>query len=175
MHKDVERILVSEEEIQKRSKELGEEITRDYAGKTPIVVGLLKGSIPFMAELLKNIDLDCTIDFIRVSSYEGTQSSTLLIKTDLDGDVTGKDIIIVEDILDTGKTLDVITKHLLDKGANSVEICTLLDKKEGRKVEIEAKYVGYTIPLEFVIGFGLDYNEKYRNLPYVGVLKKSCW
>ena len=175
MHKDVKEILLTHEEITAKCKELGAAISKDYTNKEVILVGLLKGSIPFLAELSKYIDLDVTFDYMDVSSYDGAQSRNIVIKKDVDEDVKGKEILLVEDILDTGKTLSTVQAMFLEKGAKSVEIVTLLDKKEGRKVQIEAKYAGYEIPNAFVVGFGLDFNEKYRNLPYVGILKEEMY
>lgn len=175
MHKDVKEILYTQEEIVEKCKELAKQITNDYNDKEVILVGLLKGSVPFLAELSKYIELDVTFDYMDVSSYEGVESRTITIKKDLDQDVKGKDILLVEDILDTGKTLTTVKAMLEERGANSVEIVTMLDKKEGRTYPIEAKYVGFEIPNAFVIGFGLDFNEKYRHLPYVGILKEECY
>lgn len=175
MHKDVKEILYTQEEIVEKCKELAKQITNDYNDKEVILVGLLKGSVPFLAELSKYIELDVTFDYMDVSSYEGVESRTITIKKDLDQDVKGKDILLVEDILDTGKTLTIVKAMLEERGANSVEIVTMLDKKEGRTYPIEAKYVGFEIPNAFVIGFGLDFNEKYRQLPYVGILKEECY
>ncbi|UTY40779.1 hypoxanthine phosphoribosyltransferase [Allocoprobacillus halotolerans] len=175
MHKDVKEVLYTQEEIIEKCKELGQLISDDYAGKEVILVGLLKGSVPFLAELSKYIELDVTFDYMDVSSYEGVESRTITIKKDLDQDVKGKDILLVEDILDTGKTLTTVKAMLVERGASSVEIVTMLDKKEGRTYPIEAKYVGFEIPNAFVIGYGLDFNEKYRQLPYVGILKEECY
>ena len=175
MHKDVKEILYTQEEIVEKCKELAKQITNDYNDKEVILVGLLKGSVAFLAELSKYIELDVTFDYMDVSSYEGVESRTITIKKDLDQDVKGKDILLVEDILDTGKTLTTVKAMLEERGANSVEIVTMLDKKEGRTYPIEAKYVGFEIPNAFVIGFGLDFNEKYRQLPYVGILKEECY
>ncbi|OUQ75099.1 hypoxanthine phosphoribosyltransferase [Massilimicrobiota sp. An105] len=175
MHKDVKEILYTQEEIVEKCKELAKQITNDYNDEEVILVGLLKGSVPFLAELSKYIELDVTFDYMDVSSYEGVESRTITIKKDLDQDVKGKDILLVEDILDTGKTLTTVKAMLEERGANSVEIVTMLDKKEGRTYPIEAKYVGFEIPNAFVIGFGLDFNEKYRQLPYVGILKEECY
>lgn len=175
MHKDVKTILYTPEDITKRCKELAKTITEDYQGKQLLLVALLKGSVPFLAELSKHIELDVYFDYMDVSSYDGVQSRNIVIKKDIDQDVRGLELLLVEDILDTGKTLSTVKAMFLEKGAASVEIVTLLDKKEGRKVPIEAKYVGYDVPNEFIVGFGLDYNEKYRNLPYVGILKEECY
>lgn len=175
MHKDVKEILYTQEEITQKCKELAKTIMNDYHDKELILVGLLKGSVPFLAELSKYINLDLTFDYMDVSSYDGVESRTITIKKDIDQDVAGKDVLLVEDILDTGKTLTTVKAMLLEQGAISVEICTMLDKKEGRTFPIEAKYVGFDIPNAFVVGFGLDFNEKYRNLPYVGILKEECY
>lgn len=175
MHKNVKEILYTQDEIAFKCKELGKKIMNDYHDKDLILIGLLKGSVPFLAELSKYISLDVTFDYMDVSSYEGTQSRTVTIKKDIEQDVTGKDILLVEDILDTGKTLSTVKAMLEERGASSVEIVTMLDKKECRQFPIEAKYVGYEIPNAFVVGFGLDFNEKYRNLPYVGILKEECY
>ena len=177
MNKDVARILVSEEEIIRRSKELGKQITEDYKNKkAPILVALLKGSVPFLAELIKHIELDIEYDFMDVSSYEGTESiGDIRIIKDLDRSIRGEHVLLVEDIVDTGRTLKTVTKLMKDKGAVDVKVVSLLDKPDRRVVEIEAEYVGFTIPNEFVVGFGLDFDQKYRNLPYVGVLKEECY
>lgn len=175
MHKDIKEILYTQQDIIQKCKEIGKMITKDYQDKNVILIGLLKGSIPFLAELSKYIELDIVFDYMDVSSYEGAHSGSVAVLKDLDQDVKGKDILIVEDILDTGKTLTTVKAMLLERGAASVEIATLLDKKEGRLLPIEAKYVGYQIPNAFVVGFGLDYNQKYRNLPYVGILKEEVY
>ena len=173
---NVEKVLISEEEIVKRCKELGAQISKDYAGKNPMIIGLLKGSVPFMAELIKNIDIDCTIDFMAVSSYSGLESmGDVKIVKDLDTSIKGVNVLVVEDIVDTGKTLEKVKQLLYSKGANDVKVVSLLDKSDRRIVQIEAEYVGFVIPNEFVVGFGLDFNQKYRNLPYVGVLKEECY
>lgn len=176
MNQNIEKILVSEEEIVNRSKELGKQISEDYKGKNLLLVALLKGSVPFLAELIKYIDIDVEIDFMDVSSYAGTNSTgEVKIIKDLDTPIKGVDVIIVEDIVDTGRTTYTVKNLLLNKGANSVKIVTLLNKPEGRVCDIEAEYVAFTVPNEFVVGFGLDFNQKYRNLPYVGVLKEECY
>ena len=173
---NVEKVLISEEEIVKRCKELGAQISKDYAGKDPMIIGLLKGSVPFMAELIKNIDIDCTIDFMAVSSYSGLESmGDVKIVKDLDTSIKDVNVLVVEDIVDTGKTLEKVKQLLYSKGANDVKVVSLLDKPDRRIVQIEAEYVGFVIPNEFVVGFGLDFNQKYRNLPYVGVLKEECY
>lgn len=176
MNKDVKKVLVSQEQITERAKELGKQISEDYKDKYPILVALLKGSVPFMAELMKYIDIDMETEYMDVSSYAGTKSTgEVKIIKDLDRSIKGCDVIIVEDIVDTGRTLKTVKELLLSKGANSVKIVTLLDKPQGRIVEVDVDYVAFTIPDEFVIGFGLDFDQKYRNLPYVGVLKEECY
>ena len=176
MNKDVEKILFSEEDIETRCKELGAQIAKDYEGKSPILVGLLKGSVLFMSELVQRIDIDCEIDFMDVTSYSGTESQgDIKILKDLDRSIKDEYIILVEDIIDTGRTLKTVKEMMYSKGAKDVKIVSMLDKKERREVEIEGDYIGFTCPNEFVIGFGLDFNQKYRNLPYIGVLKEECY
>jgi hypoxanthine phosphoribosyltransferase len=173
---DIREVLVTEEEIQAKAKQIGEQITKDYEGEQPLLVGLLRGSIPFMADLIKNIDLDIQFDTMDVSSYEGTESvGQIRIVKDLDTAVKGLDIILVEDIVDTGKTLYTIKAELLHRGAKSVKIATLLNKSARRVLDIEADYIGFEVPDEFVVGYGMDFNQKYRCLPYIGVLKKECY
>ena len=173
MNKDIEEIFLSEEQINEICKKMGDEITKDYAGKEPVFIGYMKGALPFMTELLKRVDLKCTVEYLRIKSYEGTMSTGKIEVIGGLPDVKGKDVIIVEDILDTGHTLVESMKFF--KEANSVKIAVLLDKFEARKFPIEADYVGVKIPKKFVVGFGLDYNENYRNLPYIGVLKKEVY
>ncbi len=173
---DISEILIDEVEINNICKRLGEQISKDYKDKKLYLICILKGSLPFTADLMKNITCDCVLDFMSVSSYNGTQTSGFVnIKKDIDSDVRGCDVLIIEDILETGITLSRVKEILLDRGVNSVKICTLLDKPENRKVDIEADYLGATIPDKFVIGYGLDYNEKYRNLPFVGVLSPKVY
>ena len=169
----LERILISQEQLKKRIAELGREISADYKGKEPLFVGILRGSIMFYADLLREISIDCKMDFMSLSSYCGT-NSTGEVRTmlDLRESIKGRHVVIVEDIVDTGLTLDYLLKNLQSRGAASIEICCLLDKPANRKIEVQPKYVGFQIENEFVIGYGLDYNELYRNLPYVGVFKK---
>lgn len=176
MERDVESILISEEELKQICKDLGEQITRDYEGKNLLVVSVLKGAVVFMADLLREIKCDCQIDFIAVSSYSGTKTTGVVkFKKDLDIDPDGMDILIVEDILDSGITLSYLSGVLKGRNAKSIKICTLLDKPANRKADIKADYVGRVIPDAFVIGYGLDYDEKYRNLPYIGILKPSVY
>ena len=177
MHKLVKKILINETEITEKCKELGAVLTDKYKDQQPpLFVALLKGSVPFLAELVKHIDLDLEFDFMDVSSYEGTKSTgDIRILKDLDRSIEGLDIILVEDIIDTGRTLSNVKEMLYNKGANKVEVVTLLDKPERREVPISAEYVGFVIPNEFVVGYGLDFDQKFRNLPYVGVLKDECY
>ncbi len=176
MERDVKNILVSEEELKQICKRLGEQITRDYQGKNLLVVSVLKGAVVFMGDLLREIKCDCQIDFIAVSSYSGTKTTGVVkFKKDLDIDPDGMDILIIEDILDSGITLSYLKGVLMGRNASSIKICTLLDKPANRKADIKADYVGKVIPDEFVIGYGLDYDEKYRNLPYVGILDPSVY
>ncbi len=178
MIKDVEKILLSEEKIEQTVTRLASEISRDYEGKKLLLLGILKGSVVFMGDLMKHISIPVQIDFMRVSSYgHGTVSSGRVnIILDLfRNDIGECDILIVEDIIDSGKTLSYLTQYLKNKGAHSVRTCTMLDKPSRREVDFEPDYVGEEIPDEFVVGYGLDYNEDYRALPYVGVLKRSVY
>lgn len=173
---DIREILISENEIQERAKQLGEQITKDYFSKKPLLVGLLRGSVPFLADLMKNIDLDIQFDTMDVSSYEGTESvGEIRILKDLDTPIKGLDIILVEDIVDTGRTLQTVKNTLLHRGAASVTICTLLNKSARRTVDIQADYIGFEVADEFVVGYGMDFNQKYRCLPYIGVLNAECY
>lgn len=177
MKKDIERVLISEEQIAQAVQKIAKQIEEDFEGKEVLFVGLLKGSVAFMADLIKAYTKACTIDFMAVSSYgAGTESSGRVnIIKDLSQPIDGKDIVIVEDIIDSGNTLSFIKAYFAAKNANSVKICTLLNKPERRVVNIDVDYIGYEIPDEFVVGYGLDYNEHYRNLPYVGILKRSVY
>lgn len=163
-------VLISREKVEERIKELAKEIEKDYAGKELVCVGLLKGSVMFMADLIKAVDLDLRIDFMKVSSYGSGTNSTGVVKIlkDVDVDLAGKDVLIVEDIIDTGLTILNVKDFLSKKNPNSVRVCTLLDKPSRRVVEVKGEYVGFEIPDEFVVGYGLDFDEKYRNLPFVG-------
>ena len=178
MHQDIERVLLTKEQIQARIQELGAELLRDYGDKTPIFIGVLKGVVVFYADMIRAFDAPCQLDFMWISSYQGTQSTgKMLVRQDVTTDLTGRHVVILEDILDTGRSLQFVVQHLKEKGAASVRVCTLLDKPEGRVAgyDIKAEYVGFSIPNAFVVGYGLDYNEKYRNLPYVGILKPSVY
>ncbi|MBR2714622.1 MAG: hypoxanthine phosphoribosyltransferase [Ruminococcus sp.] len=173
----IERILITEEQIKEAVSRITKQLEEDYKDKKVLFVGLLKGSIAFMADIVKSYSLMCQIDFMDVSSYgSSTESSgTVNIIKDLSQSVEGKDVVIIEDIIDSGNTLSFIMQYLASKKANSVRICTLLNKPSRRKVDIAVDYIGYDIPDEFVVGYGLDYDEYYRNLPYVGVLKRSVY
>ncbi len=177
MHEHVESILYSEEQLRQRVRELGAQITADYAGKEPVLASVLRGSYIFMADLTRAIDLPVTVDFMAVSSYgAGTKRSGQgEIKKDLSDSIEGRDLIIVEDILDSGNTLFYLMEILKARKPASIRICTLMDKPDRRTQPIVADYVGFTIPDAFVVGYGLDYDEKYRNLPYVGILKPSVY
>lgn len=178
MHKDLEKVMITEDEIHEAAKRLAARIEKDYEGEDSIVlVGLLKGSVQFMADLLKNINMMCTIDFMCVSSYgKGTKSTGRVnIIKDLSEPIDDKNVIIVEDIIDSGNTLNFIGKYFAAKNAKSVRICTLLNKPSRREVEIDVDYIGFDVPDEFVVGYGLDYQEYYRNLPYIGVLKPEIY
>ena len=177
MHEHVQSILYSEEQLRERVQALGAQITADYAGKEPVLASVLRGSYIFMADLTRAIDLPVTVDFMAVSSYgAGTKSSGQVeIKKDLSDSIEGRDLIIVEDILDSGNTLFYLMEILKARKPASIRICTLMDKPDRRTQPIVADYVGFTIPDAFVVGYGLDYNEKYRNLPYVGILKPSVY
>ena len=177
MHEHVQSILYSEEQLRERVQALGTQITADYAGKEPVLASVLRGSYIFMADLTRAIDLPVTVDFMAVSSYgAGTKSSGQVeIKKDLSDSIEGRDLIIVEDILDSGNTLYYLMEILRARKPASIRICTLMDKPDRRTKPIVADYVGFTIPDAFVVGYGLDYDEKYRNLPYVGILKPSVY
>ena len=177
LEQDIERVLFSEEELNKRVSEIAAEINRDYAGKEPMLISVLRGSFVFMADLIRKIEVPCTVDFMSVSSYgRGTTSSgQVQITKDLSDDIEGKDIIVVEDILDSGNTLSYLLQLLQARKPASMKLCTLLDKPDRRVKEVHVDYTGFTIPDEFVVGYGLDYAEKYRNLPYIGILKPRAY
>ncbi|WP_432620012.1 hypoxanthine phosphoribosyltransferase [Butyricicoccus sp.] len=177
MKQDIEKVLISEEEIAAKVKELGAQIAKDYADKNPLIVSVLRGSFVFMADLVRAIDVPCTVDFMSVSSYgSGTTSSgEVKITKDFDVSIEGRHLIIVEDILDSGRTLSYLMKTLKARGAASIALCTFLDKPERRVVPVEVAYKGFTVPDAFIVGYGLDYDQRYRNLPYVGVLKPSVY
>lgn len=167
-------ILISEEQLKQKVKELGAEITRDFAGQEVLLVGILKGSVPFMADLMRAIDLDLSIDFMQVSSYGGDTktSGVVRILKDLDADITGKNVIIVEDIIDSGYTLDYLKGYLANRGSKCLKICTILDKPSRRKVELKPDYCGFQVDDLFIVGYGLDLDQKYRNLPYISWIKE---
>ena len=177
LEQDIERVLFSEEALDKRVSEIAAEINRDYAGKEPMLISVLRGSFVFMADLTRKINVHCTIDFMSVSSYgKGTTSSgQVQITKDLSDDIEGKDIIVVEDILDSGNTLSYLLQLLQARKPASMKLCTLLDKPDRRVKEVHVDYTGFTIPDEFVVGYGLDYAERYRNLPYIGILKPRVY
>lgn len=177
MDKDCERILFTAEQLSERISQLAKDITRDYSDKTPLVVGILKGSILFYSDLIRQLDFPIELDFMAVSSYGASTESTgqILIKKDLSIDISGKDVLVVEDIVDSGNTLYTLKQHLGARGANSVKIVALLNKPSRRKVDLEPDYKCFDIEDEFVIGYGMDYAEKYRNLPYIGILKRSVY
>ena len=169
---DLERVLISQQEIFEAVKQLGQRITKDYEGKSPVFICILKGAVMFFTDLLRQVDLPVTTDFMAISSYGNSTrtSGVVRILKDLDQDVLGKDVLVVEDIVDSGLTLSYIKKALDERGANSVRLVTLLDKPQRRRVELEVDYACFNIPNEFVVGYGLDYQERYRNLPFVGIL-----
>lgn len=174
---DIEQILVDAKQLEEINKRLGEQITNDFKDKNLLVVGILKGSLYFMADLTRNIDLPLKLDFLAVSSYGSSTRSSGSVKIikDIDIDLAGYDVLLVEDILDSGRTLDYVSKMLSARGANSISIVTLLDKPERRVVDLKPDYVGTDVPDEFVVGYGLDYDQQYRNLPYIGALKRSIY
>lgn len=178
MEEMIEQVLLSEEQLQNRIRELGQILSAEYADKNPVVVGVLKGVMLFYADMVRQLQLPCQMDFMWISSYEGTDSTgTVQIRQDITSDIRGRHVLILEDIFDTGNSLNFVYQHLQSKGAASVKICTLLDKPSRRKpgITLEADFVGFTIPNVFVVGYGLDYNEYYRNLPYVGILKPEAY
>ncbi len=177
MHADLKEVLLNEQQIKQKCEELGAIITKEYQGKNLLLVTVLKGAVVFLSDIMREIKLPAEIDFMIVSSYgSGVKTSGVVkIVKDLDGDVKGKDILVIEDILDSGMTLDYIRSILLAREPNSIKICTLLDKPDRRKVNLHSDYVGFEIPDEFVVGYGLDYDERYRNLPYIGILDPKVY
>jgi hypoxanthine phosphoribosyltransferase len=177
MKNDMKEILLDESTLRARIKEMGEQITKDYEGKDLVLVGVLKGSVMFMADLMKEINIHCSMDFMAVSSYgNATETSGVVrILKDLDHQIENKDVLIVEDIIDSGITLKYLIEYLKARKPNSLEIACLLNKSERRKVDIFSKYIGFDVPDEFLVGYGLDYAERYRNLPYIGVLKEEVY
>ena len=177
MKNDIARILLTEEEISEKVKSMAKELKDAYEDKNPLILCILKGSLIFTADIVRELDFPCEIDFMQVSSYGSSAETTgkLVIKKDVSADIAGRDVIIVEDILDTGVTLSNLIPALLERKANSVALCVLLNKPARRKVEVKADYIGFEIENEFVVGYGLDYNERYRNLPYIGILKREVY
>jgi hypoxanthine phosphoribosyltransferase len=178
MYTDVAQVLITEEQIRDKVRELGSQITADYSTTSVTLVSVLKGSLPFMADLMRQIEIPVQIDLMEVSSYGGatTETSGLVrILKDLSSSIAGKDVLIVEDIIDTGLTLNYLLRYLRGKNPRSLRICALLDKPARRLVEIPIDYIGFTIPDEFVVGYGLDFSEFYRNLPFIGVLRRELY
>ena len=177
MERDIKEILLSEQQIRDRIAKMGQILTRDYADKNPVVVGVLKGVVIFYADMIRQIKTPCEMDFMTISSYSGTDSTgTVVVKKDISTDIKGRHVLILEDIFDTGNSLNFTYDYLMKREPASIKICTLLDKPDRRKpgITLQADYVGFTIPDAFVVGYGLDYNEKYRNLPFVGILSPEA-
>ena len=176
MDNGIERVLITADEIEEKVSELGKKISEDYAGKNPIFVGVLKGCFIFMADLMRHVSIPCTMDFMSVSSYSGTSSTgAVKITKDLNQNIEGRHLILVEDILDSGVTLNYLRTYLQVRQPASVSIVTLMDKPANRKAPVDANYACFEVPDAFVVGYGLDYNERYRNLPYIGILKESVY
>ena len=177
MEHNIKEVLLTEEQLQNRILELAQTLNQEYADKDPIFVGVLKGVVMFFGDIVKRINIPCQIDFMWISSYQGTNSSTMTVKKDISSDIKGRHVVILEDIFDTGNSLEFTYHHLLSKEPASLKICTLLDKPERRNptVTVKPDYTGFVIPNEFVVGYGLDFDEHYRNLPYVGVLKPEAY
>ncbi|HHV38848.1 MAG TPA: hypoxanthine phosphoribosyltransferase [Tepidimicrobium sp.] len=177
MRQAIKKVLVTSEEINARIKELGDQITKDYQGKDLMLVGILKGAVIFMSELMKNIDMPIMMDFMAVSSYGKSSKPTGAVRIikDLESSIEDKDILIIEDIIDTGLTLSYLVDNLEKRGASSVKICTLLDKPDRRRTDVPVHYRGFLVPDEFIVGYGLDYAEQYRNLPFVAALKEEFY
>ncbi len=176
MEENIAKVLLTEEQIRQRVAELGAELSREYEGKNPVFVGVLKGVVVFYADIIRQISIPCQLDFMWISSYQGTESRQLVVRQDVSADLYGRHVVILEDIFDTGNSLQYTYEHLLGKNPASLKICTLLDKPDRRRphVTLKADWTGFQIPDEFVVGYGLDCNEGYRNLPYVGVLKPEA-
>lgn len=177
MERNIKEVMLSEEQIQAKVNELAAILSAEYADKDPVFIGVLKGVVVFFGDMMKRINIPCQIDFMWVSSYQGTTSGEMTVKRDVSVDIKGRHVVILEDIFDTGRSLDFVCNHLAAKEPASIKVCTLLDKPERRdpKVTMTADYTGFVIPNEFVVGYGLDFNEHYRNLPYVGVLKPEAY
>ena len=178
MEQDIQKILISQEQLQSRITELAKEVSADYEGKNPIFVGVLKGVVMFFGDFVKQVTIPCQIDFMCISSYAGTESTgNMQVKMDLTSDIKGRHVVILEDIFDTGSSLNFTYQYLMKMEPASLKIVTLLDKPERRKpgVTVKADYTGFVIPNEFVVGYGMDYNEYYRNLPYIGIIKPEIY
>ena len=178
MENMIEKVLITEEQLQARIRELGEELTKEYADKDPIVVGVLKGVVVFYADMVRQLKIPCQMDFMCISSYSGTSTTgNMIVRKDVSADIKGRHVLILEDIFDTGNSLDFVVKHLQSKEPASLKICALLDKPERRKagITLQCDWTGFVVPNEFVVGYGLDFNEHFRNLPYVGVLKPEAY
>ena len=178
MENDIQEVLLSQEQIQARIAELGEVLSKEYAGKNPVIVGVLKGVVIFYSDMIRKITVPCQMDFMWLSSYSGTDSTGVMtVKKDISTDIAGRHVLILEDIFDTGNSLDFTYRHLMERHPASLKICTLLDKPSRRlpHVTLRPDYVGFEIPNKFVVGYGLDFDEYYRNLPYIGVLKPEAY
>ncbi|MBI6872967.1 hypoxanthine phosphoribosyltransferase [Clostridium aciditolerans] len=177
MQQDIREVLLTEEQLRTKIREIGQQVSKDYDGKDLMLVGILKGSVPFMADLLKEITIPCTMDFMAVSSYGNSSKTSGIVRIlkDLDFEIEGKHVLIVEDIIDSGTTLAYLIEYLKGRKPASLEIACLLSKPERRAVEINARYMGFVVPDYFLVGYGLDYAEKYRNLPYIGILKEEVY
>lgn len=177
MERGIEKVLLTAEQIHDKVRELAQQLSREYAGKNPVFVGVLKGVVVFYADFIREFTEHCQLDFMWISSYAGTTSREMVVRQDVSADLKGRHVVILEDIFDTGNSLQYTYNHLLSKEPASLKICTLLDKPERRKagITVKADYTGFVIPNEFVVGYGLDYNEHYRNLPYIGVLKPEMY
>ena len=178
MERSIKEVLISEEQLQSKVAEIAAMLSEEYAGKDPVFIGVLKGVVMFFADVVKRVTIPCEIDFMCISSYSGTESTgNTRVKMDISGDIKDRHVVILEDIFDTGSSLDFTYKYLLSKEPASLKIVTLLDKPERRKphVTVKADYTGFVIPNEFVVGYGLDYNENFRNLPYIGILKPEAY
>ncbi len=174
MQEDIERVLITEEQVKRRVKELGEEISRDYKGRDLVIVAVLRGAIVFLCDLIREISIPITLDFLSISSYSGqTQTGVVRILKDLDESIENRHVILVEDIIDTGLTLNYILKTLRARRPADIRVCALLDKKARRIVDVQIDYVGFEIPDEFVVGYGMDYDQRYRSLPFIGILKRA--
>ena len=177
MERDIKYILLTKEQIHDKVCELAQQLSREYAGKNPVFVGVLKGVVVFYADFIREFTEPCQLDFMWISSYAGTASREMMVRQDVTADLKGRHVVILEDIFDTGNSLQYTYQHLLSKEPASLKICTLLDKPERRRegITVKADYTGFVIPNEFVVGYALDFNEKYRNLPYIGVLKPEMY